>query len=209
MTLTMKRLIVPDEIKEIFRRRYIEGEEYTLLRQEYPGSAVSFPGVVLGLEQARKQNLRKLLEDKFRALTSFDQGWITGIMDGEGTICLMYSRPRDQIGVGVSVKSVTPVMQERLLALLGGCVDMYKSHDVRHRDPCEWRLTSTVEVTAFLSVFGSRLVVKKEIANLALLFCERRLKKVRSRRYLRDRLELIKDVHDYHRARQLNKRGRV
>ena len=76
----------------------------------------------------------------FIMLTDLQIGYIAGIIDGEGSVCLTRNAPNEHRSPALSVSSTTKEMLDYLKENLGGSISTAKKYKESHKDAWHWNI---------------------------------------------------------------------
>lgn len=110
-------------------------------------------------------------------MTELDIAWAAGFFDGEGCIVLHSNGSSPVLRLRLDVGQVDRRPLEKLVAIFGGSIQAVPFRSERWRRQYVWRLTSPDSSLAAMLPY---LTVKKEQAELALEFAEKRKALVRN-----------------------------
>lgn len=135
-------------------------------------------------------------QTNFKKLNDFEKGWLSGLMDGEGSI--MLHQGRDSIIPKVCISNTN----KNLLRRIRNVVKMGKLRfwsNPQGKDVGEWYIQAINEILSFLKQLKEQLIVKRRQAEVMIEFCESRLK---NGSYTERDYEIVKLL------KKLNQKGR-
>ena len=95
-------------------------------------------------------------------LTENQKGYIAGIIDGEGSICLTKQRSNEFRSPTVSVPSTTYEMLEYLKDNVGGCISTKKTYAEHHKPCWVWAIKTNLAIELLTEVKEYLLVPEKK-----------------------------------------------
>jgi hypothetical protein len=167
------------EQKEDIRQKCLSGVPHSALLAEYGCSKSALHYITRDLRIGIAISTYEAHVAALQAVEVSKLGWAAGIVDGEGYIGLVPSK-RGNIMPRIDISSTTPVMQEHLAEILGvGLIyaRTIRKHRPRERPQTTWAVWSVPTVGFILEVLTPHLVVKRQVAEVVLDFCRRRLPK--------------------------------
>lgn len=101
-------------------------------------------------------------------LTDFDKGYIAGIIDGEGSICLSKSHANDKFRYpDITVSSTTYEILEYLKNKVGGVICLKKKYADHHKNAWIWHIKTNLTLELLNEIQDYLLVPEKKYrANL-------------------------------------------
>lgn len=94
-------------------------------------------------------------------LSDFQRGYIAGIIDGEGSICLTQNRPNEHRSPSISVTSTTQEMLFFLQELCGGHISKVKKVEEHHKQAWHWVLRGDKSIELMTEIYSYLLVPEK------------------------------------------------
>lgn len=121
-------------------------------------------------------------------LNEYDKGYIAGILDGEGSICLSRERPNEHRHPSITVTSTTYEILDFLYNKVGGHISRKKTYKEHHKQCWQWQIKTTLSLELLKEIKDYLLVPEKK-ARAELIVSE--YKKVTSRngRYSDEKLQ--------------------
>jgi len=118
--------------------------------------------------------------EKINELNDFELGYIAGLIDGEGSIRIVYANKghgKKAFVVQINVWNTDPEVIFWLKRKLGGSIIVEKK-DIkrrRYRPLFRWTLSGNFGVFCLLSKIKDKLIVKKETAKIVYDFCKTKI----------------------------------
>ena len=125
-------------------------------------------------------------------LTDIEKGYIAGIIDGEGSICLTKQKANEFRSPTITVASTTYELVTYLQRLIGGSISNKKIYKENHKPSFQWNIKTNKTIELLTEIKDFLLVPEKQYrANLIV----NEYKKVTSRngKYTEEKLQLKKD----------------
>lgn len=94
-------------------------------------------------------------------LTDFQKGYIAGIIDGEGSICLTQNNPNEHRSPVISVTSTTQEILFFLQELCGGHISKVKKAADHHKQAWHWALKGDASIALMSEIYPYLLVPEK------------------------------------------------
>jgi hypothetical protein len=121
-------------------------------------------------------------------LAEIDKGWIAGIIDGEGSICLTRQKANEHRSPELEVTSTTKEMLEKLQGLCGGSISIQKVYQAHYKPSWHWNIKGN-KVLELLSEIREYLLVPEKKYRADLLVNEYKLVTPRNGRYSAEKLQ--------------------
>ena len=138
-------------------------------------------------------------------MTDLEKGWVAGIVDGEGSICIVKARKSYRLTLAVQMCHKETIY--RLKHLLGhGSISFHKSTNPKGNDSWSWHVASE-EAGLILRKLLSALFVKRTQALLAIEYCEKCLHDRRVGVFVPPETEMLRSILAEE-IGELNKRGK-
>ena len=117
-------------------------------------------------------------------LTEFQKGYLAGLIDGEGTICISKrfekKRQKSFLWAEIVIGNVSLPLLENIKSIIGGFiykVPPQKSHRPTHKQMYRLTRADMGIIRQILILLEPYLIVKKSQAKLMISFCNSRLNK--------------------------------
>lgn len=94
-------------------------------------------------------------------LTELQKGYIAGIIDGEGSICLTQNHPNEHRSPSITVTSTTKEMLFFLQELCGGHISIVKKAEGHHKQAWHWSLKGNASIELMTEIYSYLLVPEK------------------------------------------------
>jgi hypothetical protein len=195
------------EDKDNIRLLYWNGAHHDEIIAKYGCSTGAFWNIVRDMRQAVLEHRFDVQLAALGQVPEAERGWVAGIIDGEGYVGVAqtFDKRRDAFTLmpRLEVHSTTRAMQDELKRVLGvGHVYEKKHRRANEKTIYAWSIWSAAVVGPILAFIEPYLVVKREVASIVRMFCERRVAHDMEP-YTAEDLATLKTVH------RLNRRGVV
>lgn len=121
-------------------------------------------------------------------LTDLQIGYIAGIIDGEGSICLTRNAPNEHRSPVLSVSSTTKEMLDYLKENLGGSISTVKKDKESYKDAWHWKIKGNKAIE-ILKVIEPYLLVPEKRKRAKLIIDEYKSVTPRNGKYSAEMLE--------------------
>ncbi|GAI87780.1 unnamed protein product [marine sediment metagenome] len=143
--------------------------------------------------QAAKLGFKRNRNIPLLSLTDAQRGYLAGLIDGDGTITMVWSNHNilyPRVAISVSDYRLCHIVREYI-----GIGHIY-STPTRGKDHYTWVVHTPQDVIAVLTELNAYFVLKKRRADLMLRFCQSRLNRRTHARYTEEDLELARQIRE-------------
>jgi len=151
----------------------------------------------LGLKRNRFKKIKK------KRFTEFEKGWLAALIDGEGSLGLLISKPNkyhetDLMIPRIDISNTCKALIDKVCEVTG-IFQIYKGNRGNSCKPVwVWRCSSVLGILNILNAVKPYLIVKRKQAELLIEFCNLRLK---NEKYTEREYEIVKLL------KKLNEKG--
>jgi hypothetical protein len=141
--------------------------------------------------------------EQVKALSDFEKGWISALIDGEGSISLCIVRkPRKlrykgdfALEPNITIVNNNLELLEKVKNVIGGGIVRQKYKNPTLKPTYHWYLTGIYRILSLLKQVAPHLIVKRKQAELMLNFCSYRIRKLNNSFYAGYTQEEIEMAH--------------
>lgn len=121
-------------------------------------------------------------------LTEKDKGYIAGIIDGQGSICLTKNNANEFRSPNIQVSSTTYEILQYLKNTIGGNISIKTKYNEKYKDSWKWQIKTNLTLE-LLNEIKDYLLVPEKKAKAELLINEYKSVTPRNGKYSKEKLK--------------------